>query len=187
MSENNNNAVEITTPVETVVAVETQATETPKAPEAKAPKIDIVTRFKADAESVKKAFQARFSAVSIKTPTEIGIACLICLIVGSLGATTINAASIAAAEKAKVQAVEEADKAVRVAKAEAGVPPTFLQSLYGCTVRPVADGTTYAYNGAKSLDGRAYNAVTSTFGSASSQSTEAPTVKVVAPAPAATK
>jgi hypothetical protein len=175
---NNNTAVEITTPVEAVVA-ETPVVETPKAPEAKAPKIDIVTRFKADAESVKKAFQARFSAVSIKTPTEIGIACLICLIVGSLGATTINAASIAAAEKAKVQAVEEADKAVRVAKAEAGVPPTFLQSLYGVTVRPVSDAAQYSYGAAKNADGRAYGAVTSTFASGSS---EAPTVKVVAPA-----
>jgi hypothetical protein len=183
MSENNTTTtVEITTPV---VAVET--VETPVVAEAVQATAAILEADKQEAVSIRDRFQARFkgfSTFSLKTPMEIGIACLICLIVGALTPTTLNAASIAAAEQAKVRAVEEADKAVRVAKAEAGVPPTFLQSLYGVTVRPVSDAAQYSYGAAKNADGRAYGAVTSTFQSGSS---EAPTVKVVAQAPAATK
>jgi len=101
-------------------------------------------------------------------------------LLASSATATITAAAVKASASAG-EAILEADLAVE--RAKQGVPPTFWQSLYGVTVRPPLA----LYGGAQSIDGRAYSAVTSTFGSASQQSTEAPTVSVVAQAPVETK
>jgi hypothetical protein len=156
--ENNNTAATeiVETPVVAVETVTAQATETPKAPEAKAPKIDIVTRFKAGAESVREKAQAWFNNLALKTPMEIGIACLICMVIGALTATTIHAATM----DAKVTAAE---KALDVAKAEAGIKPTWSQHLYGTVVQPVADGASWTYQTTKNADGKTYGVITSPF------------------------
>jgi hypothetical protein len=140
---------------------------------AQASKINLVARFMAGAESVKKAFQARFGDLALKTPMEIGVACLICMVVGALTATTIHAAVVNAE-------VTAAEKALDVAKAEAGIKPTWSQHLYGTVVQPVADGASWTYQTTKNADGKTYGVITSPFRSNATTATitvTAPTVK----------
>lgn len=160
----NNNAAAPETPVKVETAPETVTAQAPEATTPEAPKpveirIDLLGDVKAATSAATAELVDRMNKIQAKSIGEMAGTIVGCFIVAAVIGGLVLAGAVMAAD-AKVT---RAEKALEVARAQAGVKPTWGQHLYGTVVQPVADGASWTYETTKNADGKTYGVITSPF------------------------